>query len=235
MNGSAAEAVAAEFGANRKPAEPANIGGHSRLSVKSWHADNLGLRMNEKDLPIFQRLWSLADSTPMKHWQQERVAEVDLSHQRQKQFDFLGADEFDALFGSGHEISQPISRPSLSESKRVSVCRQVVIRTVAHNQACWSRFEFWKNWIPLGGPPLALSTQAPTVQMGIGFSPMRARIQRRATAEFGLLVRASWRHRLEIWTPVRDAAFTGYCWTLRRNLLRCYRFLDHEMSATVSR
>ena len=55
---------------------------------------------------------------------------------------FLGADEFDDLFRSGHQVNQEISRPCLLGTKRVTVCRPVVARTGVLDHASCSRFEF---------------------------------------------------------------------------------------------
>jgi hypothetical protein len=46
----------------------------------------------------------------VKHSQKECVSKVDFSHHRQEQFDFPGADKFDALFFGGHDTSQPTSK-----------------------------------------------------------------------------------------------------------------------------
>jgi hypothetical protein len=62
---------------NCKPTQPADMGGHSWLSVHSRDSNHLGFCSQEKDLPVLQRPRALADSTPVKHRQKECVSEVD--------------------------------------------------------------------------------------------------------------------------------------------------------------
>ena len=67
---------------NCKPTQPADMGGHSWLSVHSRDSNHLGFCSQEKDLPVLQRPRALADSTPVKHRQKECVSEVDFNANR---------------------------------------------------------------------------------------------------------------------------------------------------------